>query len=53
MGFLFADGYINEKKYVVDLTLHQKDKEILNKFVKLLYPNNDRPIKIIKEKYYL
>lgn len=50
LGFLFADGYINEKLNMVDLTLHHKDSEILEKFVKELY-SNDRPLKIIRNDY--
>ena len=50
LGFLFADGYVNEKLNMIDLTLHNKDKEILNKFVELLYPEG-RPLKIIRINY--
>lgn len=50
LGFLFADGYVNEKLNMVDLTLHNKDKEILNKFVGLLYFEG-RPLSIIRTNY--
>lgn len=50
LGFLFADGYINENLNMVDLTLHNKDEEILNKFVNLLYYEG-RPLKLIKTNY--
>lgn len=38
LGFLYADGYIDEKRYQVELSLSAKDREILetlNKFVNL------------------
>ncbi len=50
LGFLFADGYVNEKNNVVDITIHNKDVEILNEFIKYLYPEG-RPISIIRKKY--
>jgi hypothetical protein len=50
LGLLFADGYINERLNMVDLTLHHKDSEILENFVKELY-TNDRPLKIIRKNY--
>ena len=50
LGFLFADGYINEKNNVVDLTIHHKDKEILNKFIICIYPEG-RPLKTIRDNY--
>jgi len=50
LGFLFADGYINEKLFYVDITLHMKDKEILNIFVKYLYPEG-RPLSKIRKNY--
>jgi len=50
LGFLFADGYVNEKLNMIDLTLHNKDKEILNKFVELLYPEG-RPLNTIRINY--
>lgn len=50
LGFLFADGYVNEKLNMVDLTIHNKDKEILDRFVDYLYPDG-RPLKVIRRKY--
>ena len=50
LGFLFADGYINEKINMVDLTIHHKDKEILDKFVLCVYPEG-RPLKTIRVSY--
>lgn len=50
LGLLYADGYINEKLNLVDLTLHQQDKEILDRLANILYPDG-RPLKIIREKY--
>ncbi len=50
LGLLYADGYINEKLNFVELTLHQRDSEILNILVNFLYPEG-RPLKIINEKY--
>ena len=42
LGFLFADGYNQETRGQIRLTLHKKDKEILEKFCKFL--ETDRPI---------
>jgi hypothetical protein len=50
LGFLFADGYVNEKFNVVDLTIHHKDKEILDKFIENIYPEG-RPLMIVKKDY--
>jgi hypothetical protein len=50
LGFLFADGYVNEKLNMIDLTLHNKDREILNKFIEFLYPEG-RPLAIIRNDY--
>jgi len=50
LGFLYADGYINENLGMVDLTIHKQDVEILDIFVKYLFPNG-RPIKIIRNDY--
>lgn len=52
LGLLYADGYVNENLGMVDLTLHHQDKQILDDFVTYLYPNNDRPLKLIRNKYY-
>jgi hypothetical protein len=50
LGFLFADGYVNEKINMVDLTIHHKDKEILHEFVKNIYPEG-RPLMVVKKDY--
>jgi len=50
LGFLFADATINEKHHYVDLTLHNKDIEILNKFNKLIFIN-ERPLYSVKKIY--
>lgn len=50
LGFLFADGYVNEKINMMDLTIHYKDKEILDKFVLCIYPEG-RPLKTIRVDY--
>jgi len=50
LGFLYADGYIDEKSNKVDLTLHNQDIEILNRFVTLLFPEG-RPLKSIRSDY--
>lgn len=36
LGWLFSDGYMNEKTYKICLKLHEKDVEILNAFKKCL-----------------
>lgn len=50
LGFLFADGYINESLFMVDLTLHQQDTDILKTFINHIY-YEDRPLKIIRHRY--
>lgn len=52
LGLLYADGYVNEKNNLIELTLHKQDNDILNKFITFIYPNNDRPLKLIRNKYY-
>jgi hypothetical protein len=42
LGFLFADGYNNEKRGSVILTLHNRDIDILHKFTNFL--NTNKPI---------
>lgn len=44
LGYLFADGYNNTNQHTVQLTLHKKDLQILEKFNKIIYPNCHRPI---------
>lgn len=50
LGFIFADGYVNEKNNYVEITIHKKDKEILDNLKIYLYPDG-RPLKIIKNNY--
>lgn len=38
LGFLYADGYNNERDGVVKLALHEKDKEILEKISYFIQP---------------
>ena len=46
LGFLYADGYNNEKRGVVELSCSEKDKEILEKLSKLI--NSTKPIRFIE-----
>lgn len=39
LGFLYADGYNNEKKGTIELSLHKKDKDVLNSFKEALETN--------------
>ena len=48
LGFLYGDGYNNEKKRTVVITLKSEDREILEIFTKILQPN--KPLKEIKRK---
>jgi hypothetical protein len=50
LGFLFADGYVDEQHHVIELTLHHQDREILERLVICLYPEG-RPLKTIRDKY--
>ncbi|NJO59681.1 MAG: hypothetical protein HC836_15660 [Richelia sp. RM2_1_2] len=47
LGFLFADGYVNEKYGQISVTLHEKDCELLNYMVREMY-ETDRPLKHYK-----
>lgn len=38
LGLLYADGNINKNGYVCSLTLQERDKELLEKIYKILYP---------------
>lgn len=51
LGFLYADGYNNEKTGLIRLQLQEEDVEILEKFNTLL--SSDRPLKFVdyKKKY--
>jgi hypothetical protein len=50
LGFLFADGFIGKNLSYIEITLHKKDIEVLQNFVKHLY-YNDRPISTVKVVY--
>lgn len=50
LGFLYADGCIN-KNNVISFTIHQKDKEILEMYIKELQATNK--IDYIKEKQHV
>lgn len=50
LGFLFADGFIGKNLSYIEITLHKKDIEVLENFVKNLY-YNDRPINTVKPTY--
>jgi intein-encoded DNA endonuclease-like protein len=47
LGFLFADGYNDEKKKSVHLTLQERDSEILTKINSLIGSN--KPLRFIKK----
>lgn len=49
LGFMYADGNINELRMVCDLSMAEKDLEHLEKFKNFISPNN----KLIKRKSYL
>jgi intein/homing endonuclease len=49
LGFLYADGYVNDKNKVVSLQLAEEDKEILNKLNKIIKSN--RPLQFIDMGY--
>lgn len=49
LGFMYADGNINELRMVCDLSMAEKDVEHLEKFKDFISPNN----KLIKRKSYL
>jgi len=46
LGFLFADGYNDQKSGQISLNLHEKDKQILIDISKILQP--DKPLQYIK-----
>lgn len=48
LGFLYADGYIHDKRKYVYLTIQEDDKEILEKFSAILKTN--KPLLFIKKK---
>jgi hypothetical protein len=50
LGFLFADGFVSEKHKYIEITLHNKDIEVLQNFVRCLYPEG-RPISTSKIVY--
>lgn len=49
LGFLFADGYNDETRHFITVTLHNKDEEYLKKV--LLEMQSSQPIKVIKQNY--
>lgn len=44
LGFLYADGYNNEKKHEIKIRLAIKDEEWLKQFHDILYPNGDHKL---------
>jgi hypothetical protein len=52
LGLLYADGYVNENNMLIEITLYNQDIDILNELIYELYPNNDKPLKLIRNKYY-
>lgn len=46
LGFLYADGYNNEARGVVELSCSEKDREILEKFSKLI--NSTKPVRFVE-----
>lgn len=42
LGFIYGDGYNSEKKNCIKIRLQISDEELLLKFIKILYPNNDK-----------
>lgn len=50
LGLLYADGYINDKLKYVELTLHEDDNEIINRFIVEL-KSNRKPVFIKNKKY--
>lgn len=51
LGLLFADGYNNEKRGVVTLSLQERDREILDKISLIM--NSTKPLQFINiKKYY-
>ena len=48
LGFLYADGYHNTKKNYIALSLHEKDKQILDRIMQAIQPG--RSLQYIKRK---
>ena len=48
LGFLYADGYNNEKRHEIKLRLAIQDEKFLLKFRDIIYPNKDRPLYYFK-----
>ena len=42
LGFIYGDGYNCESKKCIKIRLHNRDEELLLKFITVLYPNNDK-----------
>jgi len=53
LGFLYADGYNNEKRRTIQICLQERDKEILEKFKFLLKSNSPIHISEQKNKKYV
>lgn len=51
LGFLYADGYNNEKTGCIEISLHNQDKDILDKINTCL--SNERPLKVKDQMYRL
>lgn len=49
LGFLYADGYVHEKRHELKLRLAIKDEDFLIKFRNTLYPNKDKPLYYYKK----
>jgi hypothetical protein len=50
LGFLYADGYNNEERYQIHLTLREEDKSILEYFKDKIYTNSDKTLAYYKPK---
>ena len=50
LGFLYADGYNNEKRHEIKIRLAIQDEDFLIKFRNTLFPNKDKPIYYYQKK---
>jgi intein-encoded DNA endonuclease-like protein len=48
LGFLYADGSMNEKRHSLNIIIQEDDKEVLEKFIKCI--GEDRPICYLKNR---
>jgi len=48
LGIIFADGYLNEKRNYMSLSIQENDVDILEKLKKSI--NTDKPLQLIKRK---